>query len=259
MILRSERTAVTNPLFATKHQPFPPWCLFLAGLLLGTRNEVTQWLRNYAEALLVSLYATGVTIYLLYSAYTRRRTKLTKSGKRATKATTTNTSAPTDSITATKEDALKDPSTTQQSQPPIDLTGTYQLISNQGFEEFLAVQGVPWALRRAANAARPIHRITQTAQQLTIQIQGIIESETTYIINGPPVETNVRGRIFEDVVEYMEDNRGIRVRKKALTEDYDVTVERVLSEDKQEIVLTSTAFFRDGRPSVSSVQLFRRV
>ncbi|GAX16450.1 hypothetical protein FisN_19Lh028 [Fistulifera solaris] len=264
MIVRSERTAVTkNPLFATKQQPFPPWCLFLAGLLLGTRSEITQWLRTYAEALLVSLYATGVTIYLLYSAYTRRRTnKFTQSAKRATKAVTTNTSsAPTTSIAATTEedDALKTPSTTQQTQPPIDLTGTYQLISNQGFEEFLAVQGVPWALRRAANAARPIHRITQTAQQLTIQIQGIIESETTYIINGPPVETNVRGRIFEDVVEYMEDNHGIRVRKKALTEDYDVTVERVLSEDKQEIVLTSTAFFRDGRPSVSSVQLFRRV
>lgn len=165
----------------------------------------------------------------------------------------------TPSVTTTSSATPTTTTTTHpQTQQPIDMTGTYQLISNQGFEEFLAVQGVPWALRRAANAARPIHRITHKGHELTIQIQGIIESQTTYFINGPPVETNVRGRIFEDVVEYMED--GIRVRKKALTEEYDVTVERVLSADRQAIVLTSTAYFRDNnRPSVTSVQHFRRV
>jgi hypothetical protein len=143
---------------------------------------------------------------------------------------------------------------------PFDLSGAYKLVRNDNFEGFLAVQGVPWALRRAANQARPVHRITHLGNQLTIKIEGIIESQTTYIIGGAPVETNVRGRIFEDVVRYLEDNvTGIRVSKTALTEDYDVTVQRVLSTDLQEITASSRAVFRDGRDPVECVQKFQRI
>jgi hypothetical protein len=143
---------------------------------------------------------------------------------------------------------------------PVDLTGAYQLSSNDNFEAFLAAQGVPWALRNAANRARPLHRITHRGRVLTIKIEGIIESQTTYLIDGPPVETNVRGRIFEDVVNYLGDGRrGIVVRKKALTEDYDVTVQRELSEDGNVITMTSTATFRDDRPLVQSKQIFHKV
>jgi len=141
---------------------------------------------------------------------------------------------------------------------PIDLTGVYKLISNDNFEGFLAVQGVSWALRRAANQARPTHRITHRGRKLTIRIEGLIESQTTYWINGPPVETNVRGRIFQDVVQYLDNHKGILVSKKALTDDYDVTVQRELSDDRQEITMTSTAYFRDGRDPVQCIQRFRR-
>lgn len=274
-------SSTSSSYYFTKQQPFPPWILFVAGLLLGTSSEVTHWLRTYAETVLVSFYATGVTIYLCYSTWTRRKTS-SKTVKEATTTTAERTQPfitppdngaqqPTTTITTISAPDDTIPQTTsllpkqqqQQQQQPIDLTGAYQLISNQNFEEFLAVQGVPWALRRAANAARPLHRITHKGNQLSIQIQGIIESQTTYIIDGPPVETNVRGRIFEDAVEYIVTDQGqyqgIRVRKKALTEDYDVTVERVLSSDRKEIVLTSTAYFRDHRPSVTSTQQFRRV
>mmetsp|Transcript_23583 Transcript_23583/g.48961 ORF Transcript_23583/g.48961 Transcript_23583/m.48961 type:complete len:300 (-) Transcript_23583:143-1042(-) len=155
-----------------------------------------------------------------------------------------------------------------QAPQPFDISGAYKLMENNGFESFLAVQGVPWALRRAANQARPLHRITHKGNQLTIKIEGIIESQTTYIIGGPPVETNVRGRIFEDSVRYLESNNsdnndaaitGICVSKTALTEDYDVTVQRVLSPDQQEIIMTSRATFRDGRESVECIQKFQRV
>jgi hypothetical protein len=143
---------------------------------------------------------------------------------------------------------------------PVDLTGVYRLVTNENFEAFLAAQGVPWALRSAANRARPIHRITHRGRVLTIKIEGIIESQTTYLIDGPPVETNVRGRIFEDVVNYLDGGRrGIIVRKKALTEEYDVTVQRELSEDGAVITMTSTATFRDSRPFVQSKQIFHRV
>lgn len=147
------------------------------------------------------------------------------------------------------------------SQPPsaFNLTGAYRLISNSNYEEYLAVQGVPWALRRAANQARPIHRITHDGTTLTIKIEGIIESQTTYIINGPPVETNVRGRLFIDQVSYTDDGQGIQVCKTAIAEDYDVTVTRRLSEDGQQIVLTGCAVFRDERKPIQAVQIFQRI
>lgn len=98
---------------------------------------------------------------------------------------------------------------------PIDLTGAYRLISNENFEAFLAAQGVPWALRSAANRARPLHRISHgndvddendKDDNITIKIEGIIESQTTYTIGGPPVEGVVRGRRFLDRVTYLTDD-----------------------------------------------------
>lgn len=171
--------------------------------------------------------------------------------------------------------------THSHSHQPVNLTGVYQLVSNDNFEAFLAAQGVPWALRSAANRVRPIHRITHTGPSLTIKIEGIIESQTTYLIGGPPVETSVRGRVFVDTVAYLTDDdnkdhgdtgnpngdgfpqgrsrRGVVVTKKALTEPYDVTVRRELSEDGQIITLTSRAVFRDGRSPVQSTQVFHRM
>jgi hypothetical protein len=143
---------------------------------------------------------------------------------------------------------------------PVNLTGAYQLVSNDNFEEFLRVQGVPWSLRSLANKARPIHRITHEGSLLTIQIQGLIESQTTYHINGPPAQCTIRGRVFEDTVHYLEHNgRGILVTKKALVENYHVTVQRVLSDDGQQIRMTSTAYMKDGTEPVVCVQLFQRV
>jgi len=97
--------------------------------------------------------------------------------------------------TSSQEDA--------EEEQPVNMSGAYKLVSNDNFEGFLAVQGVPWALRRAANGVRPTHRITHVGRRLTIKIEGIIESQTTYLIGGPPVETDVRGRIFQDVVRYL--------------------------------------------------------
>jgi hypothetical protein len=140
---------------------------------------------------------------------------------------------------------------------PIDLTGAWKLVENKNFEEFLATQGVPWALRSAANRARPTHRITHRGNMLTIKIEGIIESQTTYIINGPKVQCTVRGRLFEDAVSYLPN--GVQVLKRAIEEKYTIQVCRRLSEDQQKITLTSTATFDDGRDSAQSTQLFSRM
>ena len=141
----------------------------------------------------------------------------------------------------------------------VNMSGSYLLVRNDNFESFLEVQGVPWALRRAANQARPIHQITHVGKSVTIQIKGIIESQTTYQIDGPPVETNVRGRVFRDQMTYLESGDGIRVSKTAITENYDITVTRRLTTDRQTINMTSSASFKDGRPPIESRQVFKRI
>ena len=92
---------------------------------------------------------------------------------------------------------------TDKEKQPIDLSGVYELRENHNFEEFLEAQGIPWMLRRAANQARPTHRITHIGQYITIKIEGLIESSSTYTINGPPIEGLIRGRLFADKITYL--------------------------------------------------------
>lgn len=159
----------------------------------------------------------------------------------------------------------------QQQQQPIDLTGSYKLVKNDNFDAFLAAQGVPWALRRAAASVFPIHHhITHTGDSLTIRIEAGsgFSTQTVYRINGGPVETNVRGRIFQDEVRYYykqeggdDKARGIVTEKRAVTEGYVVTVTRCLSDDMSRIDMTSTASFPNepAKETIVSTQVFERV
>eukprot|EP00536_Pseudo-nitzschia_multiseries_P018151 jgi/Psemu1/227956/e_gw1.2201.2.1 len=91
--------------------------------------------------------------------------------------------------------------------PPIDMNGTFKVVQNHNFGEFLKAQGVPWFLCNAASKARPTHTfVLPTHSNLTIQIKGIIESETSYKIDGPHTETQIRGRVFRDTVRYLYDD-----------------------------------------------------
>lgn len=122
-----------------------------------------------------------------------------------------------------------------------------------------------------------MHRINHQGNSITIQIEAggsgafAFKSQTTYIINGPPVETDVRGRIFHDRVAYLYDEgelgnndrrcKGIFVTKRCDEENYTVTVKRELSEDNQRITLTSSANFAPelNKPPVVGQQIFDRV
>jgi hypothetical protein len=140
------------------------------------------------------------------------------------------------------------------------MTGTYKLVENDNFEELLAAQGIPWALRSAANRARPTHKFTHRGNLLTIKIQGIIESETKYHIGGSPTETAVRGRQFHDSVTYLEDKTGIQTLKRAINDGYTVRVCRRLSPDKSKLTMTSTVTFDDEtKGSVDCRQIFERI
>jgi hypothetical protein len=97
----------------------------------------------------------------------------------------------------------------EQGDKPIDMNGIYKFVENNNFDKFLKAQGVPWFLCKAASKARPTHHFKHaSSQKLTIQIRGIIESETSYRIGGPFTETTIRGRVFRDTLSYLYDEHG---------------------------------------------------
>lgn len=236
----------------------PSWIFIVMGVVVGQTslaNVILSTVQNTIQQYLVPSYTTVVLLYLAYSAFRIPLEPLLNSIKSIFVKPPTTPPLPAEVRTAPIASTVA-----ESEDQPFDISGAYKLRSNDNFDGFLAVQGVPWALRRAANQARPLHRITHRGSILTIKIEGIIESQTTYIINGPPVETNVRGRVFEDTVSYLEDGAvGIVVRKKAITENYDVSVERRLSEDKTRITMTSRATFRDGKEPIQCIQVFERI
>jgi hypothetical protein len=243
------RSNMTNTSFA------PGWLLALvAGIAIGQSSRSMESLealllsfQSIINILLVPLYTLCVLLYLTRLVLTEFRGRAKISATTTQPVPSTVPLAPVAPIAPRDEDGV------------VNLTGSYKLVSNDNFEGFLETQGVPWALRRAANQARPIHKITHIGKSVTIQIRGIIESETTYIVDGPPVQTKIQSRMFEDRMRYLESGDGIEVTKTALTENYTVIVTRRLSEDRQSITMTSRAIFNDGRDPVQAVQTFHRV
>lgn len=84
-----------------------------------------------------------------------------------------------------------------------------------------------------------------------------IYSQTTYTINGPPVEGLIRGRLFADKVTYIDS--GICTTKRACDDGYTVKVNRILSDNKKEIQMTSSVTYDDtSKPTVECRQRFQR-
>lgn len=141
----------------------------------------------------------------------------------------------------------------------INLNGIFRLEKNENFQEFLASQGVGWALRAAADKAVTTHHITHTEKELKIKVAGIISSETVYPIDGRTiVRTKIKDREYEDTVTYTEDGAGVRVTKVCKGHNYKVFVVRRFSPDKDKLIVTSTAEFPTGK-KVQCNQYYRRI
>ncbi|CAB9528170.1 expressed unknown protein [Seminavis robusta] len=237
-----------------------PWLVVSVAFLLSQQQqqqspaiiEQFYWLVDHA---LVPLYTLGVLAYL--SALVIQRHVVPEVKQR------TDASKQKQGHKQKQKDALESDVGTvmsgEDAEQPIDMTGKYKLVSVENFDKFLAIQGVPYFLRQAACKARPVHRITHRGNRVTIRIEGIIVTQTTYVIGGPPVEVSVRGRKFQDRMVYLENGKGIQGIKEAVTENYNVFIDRELSEDRQKITLTSRAIFKDDRETVESVQIFERL
>mmetsp|Transcript_3508 Transcript_3508/g.4878 ORF Transcript_3508/g.4878 Transcript_3508/m.4878 type:complete len:282 (-) Transcript_3508:48-893(-) len=146
----------------------------------------------------------------------------------------------------------------------VDLSGTYKLSKNVKFAEFLQAQGVPWALRCAADKVKPIHTLTHRGDQLRVQISGIVTGDTTYHIGGKKVTpSTLRDRHFNDTATYLEGGDGIRVQKVASDIVHDnakeFIVTRQLTKDRKQIIMRSWALFPDNRETVGMVQYFDRI
>jgi len=238
-----------------------PWLVLVLGFLLGQTSSgrglslsiALEAFKEWVSTTLVSVYALALFLYITIQVFE----EASFLNKYFTKTKDT-TRPPTDAIglPPISESELEGDG---GEEGPIDMTGSYKLLENDNFEGFLAVQGVPWALRRAADQARPTHHLTHKGKMLRIRIQGIIESETTYQIDGPPVETIIRGRKFRDTVKYLDTGDGIQVSKIVVDEDYDIKVTRRLSEDRKTITMTSIATFKNGQDPVKCVQIFERI
>eukprot|EP00980_Cylindrotheca_fusiformis_P006062 scaffold1305_cov112-Cylindrotheca_fusiformis.AAC.4 len=223
-----------------------PCLLMLCALFIGyelgsTNNNLWEDVKRLMDGVILPLYTTLTILYLTFRVY------LSSSFSSQQSTSTVGTKLDEETLRLAK-----------LAKQPIDLSGAFKLMENVNFEAFLAAQGVPWALRGTANKIRPTHRITHEGNVITIKIEGIMESETTYTIDGPPVQGRIRGRLFEDRITYIDS--GICTTKRACDDGYTVQVNRRLSPDKQEIRMESSVTFDDSsKPSVQCQQLFRRV
>lgn len=159
-----------------------------------------------------------------------------------------------------EEEAIPKPESIQPSQNKlIDLNGTFRLEKNTNFQQFLACQGVGWALRAAADRAVTTHHITHKDKFLKIRVGGIISSETVYTIDGQTiVQTKVKDRVYDDSVTYTKDGTGVMVTKVCKKHNYKVFVVRKFSPDKQTLTVTSTALFPKGK-KVEAIQRYQRL
>lgn len=140
------------------------------------------------------------------------------------------------------------------------MTGSYKLIENINYQSFLAIQGVGWALRKAADSANTTHHITHNLADDTfrLNIVGLVSSDVTYKINGPAKVNMIRHKRFSDQMTYLPEGDGIKVTKVNKEENYTIEVCRRLSKDRSRITMEQKCVFDDGR-SEQAIQIFKRV
>ena len=148
---------------------------------------------------------------------------------------------------------------------PINMTGTYKMVHSIDYDEFLKALHVPWAMRRAAAAARPTHVITHVGDTFRIQIEGIIKSDTTFYINGEGVETRIRSMKFWDTLTYLDSGDGVQTHKVATdlgestSNAKEIFVTRQLNKGGGVLVMCSKAVFPDGSETKEAIQTFHKI
>jgi len=149
------------------------------------------------------------------------------------------------------------------SKKKVNLTGTYKLVHNHNFMEFLKSQNIPVLFRKAANAAKPVHTLYHDGDRFDVQVDGIIKGSASFVIDGPPSKTNIRHLNYEDHATYVDDGQALQVRKVATNPPPDgameLIVKRELGNNGHNLIMSSKARYKDGSESLESVQTFHRI
>jgi hypothetical protein len=125
----------------------PSWIFLVVGLVVGQSSSpytmpFLQWLQTGVESVLVPAYTLAVLLYLSAAAYSKYFVPLLLERRKLRAVYLVPAAIPTLEVPFP-------PLLEEDEEPqPVDLTGAYKLISNDGFEKSLEVQGVPWPLRR---------------------------------------------------------------------------------------------------------------
>lgn len=218
-------------------------------LSLGSIWEIILVLEGWVRDVVVPVYTLSALSYLLIDNYYDSKPSPSSEKKSSLRCSLCSFQIPPvlrklSSLTLCSKDEDTDsliPATPEEEEEedegekPIDMNGVFKVVENDNFDKFLEAQGVPWFLCNAASKARPTHHFTHASfKKLTIKIQGIIESQTSYQINGPYTETSIRGRLFQDSLSYLYDENGdddktcvgVQTRKVAMGQGYVVEVQR---------------------------------
>lgn len=145
----------------------------------------------------------------------------------------------------------------------VNLTGKYKLVHNHKFEEFLKSQNIGAILRKAANAARPVHTYTHNGNTLRVQIDGIVKGDSTFIIDGPHGHSNIRHHKFHDHVTWADGGKAVQVRKVCQNPPKNganvMIVKRTLSNNGHNLMIFSRGIFPDGSECETCIQTFHRM
>jgi len=144
-------------------------------------------------------------------------------------------------------------------QAPVDLSGTWKLVNNTGLQDFLALQGVSYLARKAADMAPLTQIITQHAKSYRVQSQGLISSDHTLFFGDAPVTTVLQGTTFEDTAVILEGGKGIQVRKFNRAKNCENVIVRKLDESGMRLVSTMRCRFLDKDRTAQACQTFERI
>lgn len=138
-----------------------------------------------------------------------------------------------------------------------NFTGRWNVVKQEGYGDFLELQGVGFVMRKAADKAKCMHVVEHSGNSFFLRTESLINREQTFEIGGPPQTSEIRGRVFEDSMDWSTTGEpGVLVvtklnRKEGIT----LTIERRMVEGC--IHITSKAL--KGEKLATATQVCERI
>ena len=141
---------------------------------------------------------------------------------------------------------------------PVDMSGSYKLQANSNYQKFLEVQGVGWALRKAADSAAASQVIAHDVAggRVRLQVKSLVSMAIEYDVGAPAKRTQIKDKVFMDRVTYSERGELV-VTKRNDKDGYTIVATRRLSPDKKTLYCEQVCSCDNGK-SATAEQTFLR-